>query len=509
MNRRRVLPVGLVATLAALALPAAAQAPRPRALPAIDSMAIRANTYLLAHDLLEGRGTGRRGADLAALYLATEAERLGLRGAGPGGSYYQSVPVVEATIDSARTRLALVREGSREEFAYGPGFIPNRGTTRTLVPFGGELVFLGTPQDLLKGLAALPPLAGRVAVVLGTFGADIRAADTLRARGAAGVIHLVGDDEAYQFFRRDRGASRLFLDPAAGVVSSTIPDIPAVIASPALQRAIIGALPGGGAERPAGPVVMAGLRVEASIGVVARPVPARNVAALLPGADPALADEVVAFTAHYDHLGISTPDEHGDSIYNGFSDDAAGDAMLLAIAKTMQETGARPARSVLFLFLIGEERGLLGSDYYAAHPLIPAARTVADINLDAGAPPALCVNWRLAGADSSTFGAVAIEVAHRAGWQAQSAAASPNTDYFPLLRIGIPAIFVVPGPEAYEGMTLEASNALRQRWEHYHQAGDNWYADFPFAGLVRYADYALRLGYAVASGPRPTMTTPR
>jgi Zn-dependent M28 family amino/carboxypeptidase len=493
--------------LAALALPAAAQAPRPAALPAIDSMAIRAHTYLLAHDLLEGRGTGRRGADLAALYLATEAERLGLRGAGPGGSYYQSVPVVEATIDSARTRLALVHEGAREEFAYGPGFIPNVGTTRTLVPFGGELVFLGTPQDLLKGLAALPPLAGRVAVVLGTFGADIRAADTLRARGAAGVIHLVGSDDAYALYVRSRGPSRMFLDPAAGAVSSFIPDIPAVIAGPALQRAIVGALPGGGAERPAGPVVLAGLRVEASIGVTARPVPARNVAALLPGADPALADEVVAFTAHYDHLGISTPDEHGDSIYNGFSDDAAGDAMLLAIAKAMQER-ARPARSVLFLFLTGEERGLLGSDYYAAHPLIPAARTVADVNLDAGAPAARCVNWRLAGADSSTFGAIAIDVARRAGWAAQAAPASPNTDYFPLLRIGIPAVFVVPGPEAYEGMTLEASNALRQRWDHYHQAGDNWYADFPFAGLVRYADYALRLGYAVASGPRPTMTTP-
>ena len=507
MTTHHFVSIGLAALLAAVALPAAAQAPRTAPLPAIDSMAIRAHTYFLAHDLLEGRGTGRRGADLAALYLAAEAERIGLRGAGPGGSYFQTVPALEATIDSARTRLALVREGVREEFAYGPGFIPNVGTTRTLVPFGGELVFLGTPQDLLKGLAGLPPLAGRVAVVQGTFGADIRAADTLRARGAAGVIHLVGSDEAYALYSRSRGPSRMFLDPAAGAVSSFIPDIPAVLASPALQRAIVGALPGGGTGRPTGPVVLAGLRVEVSIGVTTRTLPARNVAALLPGADPALAGQVIAYTAHYDHLGISTPDEHGDSIYNGFSDDAAGDAMLLAIAKAMQ-AGPRPARSVLFLFLTGEERGLLGSDYYAAHPLIPAARTVADINLDAGAPPGRCVSWYLAGADSSTFGAMAIEVARRAGWQALPAAASPNTDYFPLLRIGIPAVFVIPGPGAYGGMTADASNALRQRWEHYHQAGDNWYADFPFSGLVRNADYALRLGYAVASGPRPTMTTP-
>jgi hypothetical protein len=470
-------------------------------------MAMRAHTYFLAHDLLEGRGTGRRGADLAALYLAAEAERLGLKGAGPGGSYFQPVPIVEATVDSDRTRLALVRDGVREEFAFGSGFIPDRGTIRTLVPFGGDLVFLGTPQDLLKGHASLPPLTGRVAVVIGMFGAEIRAADTLRARGAAGVIHLVGSDEVYQAYTRDRGPSRMFLDPAAGAVSSRIPDIPALLASPALQQAIVAALPGTG-EPPAGPVVLAGLHVEVSIGVTPGPVPARNVAALLPGADPALSDEVIVYTAHYDHLGISTPDEHGDSIYNGFSDDAAGAAMLLVIAKAMA-SGQRPGRSVLFLFLTGEERGLLGSDYYAAHPLIPASRTVADINLDAGAPPGLEVDWRLAGADSSTFGALAIDVARRAGWSAQAAPASPNTDYFPLLRIGIPAVFVVPGPGAFEGMTAESSNALRRRWDHYHQAGDNWYADFPFSGLVRYAEYALRLGYAVASGPRPAMTTPR
>jgi Peptidase family M28 len=505
VNTFSLAPVVIAALVALGTAPAAAQAPNAARLPAIDSMAIRAHTYFLAHDLLEGRGTGRRGADVAALYLATEAERLGLRGAGAGGSYYQPVPVLEATIDPVRTRLALLHEGAREEFPYGSGFIPNVGTSRTLVPFSGELVFLGSPQDVLRAHDSLPPLDGRVAVIVGPFGAEIRAADTLRARGAAGVIHLVGSDEAYRLYTRSRGESRMSLDPAAGAVSSFIPDIPAVLASPALQRAIAAALPGG--ERPTAPTVLPGLRVEVSIGVITRPVPARNVAAILPGADPALAAEVVAYTAHYDHLGISTPDERGDSIYNGFSDDAAGAAMLLAIAKAMA-TGPRPARSVLFLFLTGEERGLLGSDYYAAHPLIPASRTVADINLDAGAPPAPCVHWRLAGADSSTFGALAIEVARRAGWAAQAAPASPNTDYFPLLRIGIPAVFVVPGPEAYEGMTLEESNALRQRWDHYHQAADNWYPDFPFSGLVRYADFARRLGYAVASGPRPTMTTP-
>ena len=510
MITHRFAPLALAALLAACARPAAAPSPRPVALAAIDSMALRAHTYLLAHDLLEGRGTGRRGADVAALYLATEAERLGLRGAGPGGGFFQPVPLIEATIDSARTRLVFMGPGTSEAFAYGTDFIPNVGTARTLVPFAGEPVYVGSAQDVLAAHDRLPPLVGRVILLTGMFGSEGAAADTLRARGATGVIHLVGNDERFQLYVRSRGPSRMFIAAEAGAVSSFIPDIPAVIASPGLERALLAGLQGpeASAARPEPPIVLAGKRVEVSIGVTTRPLPARNVAALLPGTDPLLADEVVVYTAHYDHLGVSTPDERGDSIYNGFSDDAAGAAMLLVIAKTMRSE-PRPARSVLFLFLTGEERGLLGSDYYAAHPLVPASRTVADINLDAGAPPAPNTNWRIAGGDSSTFGAVAIDVARRAGWRAQSSSASPNSDYFPLIRIGIPAVFLVPGPAPFEGMTAEASDALRRRWDHGHQAGDNWYPDYPYSGLVRYAEYAYRLGMEAASGPHPTMIPPR
>ena len=507
MSNLRLSLLGPAALLVAVALPATAQAPRATA-PLVDSMALRAHTYFLAHDLLEGRGTGRRGADVAALYIATEAERLGLRGAGANGSFFQPVPVVEATIDSARTALvATGPDGRRQEFAYGSDFIPNVGTPTTLVPFSGELVFVGTAQDVLAASDRLPLLTGRVVVLGGMFGAQIAAADTLRSRGAAGVVHLVGGADAYQLYIRSRGPSRMSLASESGAVSSFIPNVPAIIAGPSLEHVVAVALQDSVAPNtsPNRPIVLAGWRVEVRIGVTVRPVPARNVAALLPGADPTRASEVVVYTAHYDHLGISTPDEHGDSIYNGFSDDAVGAAMLLTVAKAMQE-GPRPARSVLLLFLTGEERGLLGSDFYSAHPLIPASHTVAGINLDAGAPPAPSTSWRIAGGDSSTFGAVAIDVARRAGWEALSSPASPNSDYFPLLRIGIPAVFLVPGPAAFEGMTAEASDALRRRWDHYHQAGDNWYPDYPYGGLVRYAAYAYWLGMEAAAGPRPTMT---
>jgi Zn-dependent M28 family amino/carboxypeptidase len=509
VHTRPLSLIALALVAAACTRTAVSRIPAPLALPAIDSMALRSHTFFLAHDLLEGRGTGRRGADVAALYLASEAERIGLQGAGPGGSFFQVVPIIEATVDSARTRLALTDAGIRQEFLYGPGFIPNVGTARTLIGFGGEPVYVGSAQDVLAAPGRLPPLAGRVALLSGMFGADAAAADTLRARGASGVVHLVGDDERYQLYVRSRGPSRMFLDDEAAV-SSFIPDIPAVIASPSLERALLSGLPGAGeaAARIDRPVVLTGKRVDVTLGVTSRRPPARNVAALLRGSDPALADEFVIYTAHYDHLGISTPDAAGDSIYNGFSDDAAGAAMLLAIAQAMQQ-GARPQRSMLFLFLTGEERGLLGSDWYAAHPLFPPARTVAGINLDAGAPPAPSVHWRVAGGDRSTLGATAVAVAARAGWEAQTAPATPNSDYFPLLRIGIPAVFLVPGPGAFEAMTAEASNTLRRRWDTYHQPADHWHADFPFSGLVRYADYAYRLGLAVAGAERPTMLVPR
>jgi Zn-dependent M28 family amino/carboxypeptidase len=140
-----------------------------------------------------------------------------------------------------------------------------------------------------------------------------------------------------------------------------------------------------------------------------------------------------------------------------------------------------------------------------AHPSVPLESIVGVINLDAGAPPARPMRWHVTGGGRSTLGAIALDVAYRAGWQAETRPPSPNTDYFPFLRMGVPAVFLVPAPGAYEGLTLDSSNALRRRWDHYHEQADNWAAAFPFEGLVRYSEFALRLGLAVSEGPRPVM----
>ncbi len=508
---RKLIAALVIATTGPLSAQTASAPPRSPARPAIDSMVLRAATYFLANDLLEGRGTGRRGNDIAALYLAAEAQALGLRGAGSDGGYYQTVPLVEAVIDTAATKVVLTlgsdsATAQRRVLSTPQAFVPNVGTAATLIPFAGELAYVGAPHDILQRPGALPDLAGRVALVRGPFGSDAAAADTLRSRGVAGVVQLTPDSATYDLYVRSRGPSRMYIADSAHAVSSFIPDLPDVIASPALGRELDPDLPVAGSPQDR-PALLSGRRFELRIEVHARPLASRNVAAVLRGAEPALRGQYVAFTAHLDHLGISTPDARGDSIYNGFSDDAAGCAMLLAVAKAMA-TGPRPPRSVLFLWLTGEERGLLGSDYFAAHPLVPADSIAGEINLDAGAPPAPPVSWEIPGGDRSTLGALAVRVARRAGWKAKTGPASPNSDYFPLLRIGVPAVFLVPGSAPFQGLTADSSKALGRRWDHYHQPADEWSADFPFSGLVRYADFAYRVGMAAAAAKRATLVAP-
>ena len=493
----------LVAALVlAGAAPLASQPARhaaPHAIPAIDTMALRAHTYFLTHDLLEGRGTGRRGSDLAALYLATAAQGLGLVG-GANGSFFQAVPLVESVIDTGRTRILVTADsGPARAFATPQAFVPNVGTAATLIPFSGELVYVGTARDVLASAGQLPALAGRVAVVRGPFGPAMAAADTLKARGAAGAVQLTDNADQYLLYVRSRGPSRMYIAPEAHAVSSFIPDIPTVIVSPELGQALVPNLPvpGTAADRP---FVVEGRRLELKIAVHWRAFTSQNVAALLPGKGTQRS-EFVVYTAHYDHLGISTPNARGDSIYNGFADNAIGCGMLLAIAEAMAR-GPQTDRSVLFLFLTGEERGLLGSDYFAARPLVPPESTAAAINLDAGAPPGRNVTWMVAGGDRSTLGALAADVAARAGWKATSVGVSPNSDYYPLLRIGVPAVFLIPGSEPFEGLSADSSQALRRRWGAYHDPADEWTPDFPFAGPARYAEFAYRVGMAATTGPR-------
>jgi hypothetical protein len=462
----------------------------------IDTLAIRAHTRFLADDELAGRGTGTQGERLAAAYIASQLERLGLDPIGGDTSFLLPIPLRQARIDPA-SQVTVTSSANSTVFRSGGDFIVNTGGAGALRDFQGRAHFLGQPSHAGERVAREPSLAGSVAVFLGPLGGSaVELIPALIDAGVTGIVLLVPDSAQYDLYVRSRGAVRFFVDaPVDDPVWQ--PALPVLIAGPAMTDALLAGarIPETVVQGDTGRGVDLGRTVAATIRSEISSVPAANIGAVLTGSDPALRDEYVAYTAHYDHLGISTPDAAGDSIYNGFSDNAAGVAMLLAIAEAMR--AAPPARSVAFLFFTGEERGLLGSAYMAAAPPLPLERIAGLINLDAGAPPAPPLNWRIAGGADNPLAQLAADAAEQNGWRATLSAASPNSDYWPFLQRGVPAIFIIPGDQ-WENVSPEQRDALRQRWDRYHQAGDHWHPDFPFSGLERYAAYALAVGLAAA-----------
>lgn len=457
-------------------LPAGGQARAPAPRGAIDTAALGAHARFLASDLLQGRRAGSAGAQLGAEYIRAACEALGLEAVA--GSYFQSVPLVEAAIRSGE--LAVTTSAGRAVFESPRDLVVDLGNAASLVGFDGPAVFAQAP------LAPWGDVQGAV-VVTEEIG-DRTALDTLAARGAVGLVLAVADGRRYDLYARSRGETRLTLMDGR-VATSLHRALPTVVAGPAVAAAILG------------PGAAGAARIALTLDVVRTSTPDRNVACLRPGSDPRARDTAIVFTAHFDHLGVGLPDARGDSVYNGFSDNAAGVAMVLGIAAAVRRADPAPRHSMLFLFFTAEEQGLLGSEYYTAHPLWPLDRTRAVINLDAGAPPAPPSSWRLAGVVGSELAHLAVDVALAHGWSATVTAATPTSDHFPFLRAGVPAVFVIPGPGPYEGLSMDSSRALKARWDAYHQPGDEWAPGFPLAGLARYAEYAWLIGEALDRRP--------
>ena len=455
----------------------------------VDTTWIRTITQVLSHDSLLGRPTASPGADLAAAYIESLCREIGLQPVGD--RYLHPVPLARAHLSPDGTRLT-VRGGSggwERSFTSPASFLPTGALSVNLHGFQGPAVFVGSGPDIINGPSG--PVAGRVAVTVDALLAA-PAADSLRARGAVGIVSLITDDDARSYVEWFRGPAPLHLSDS--IESSFFPALPTVAAWPDVAEAISSmATIGSGATVP----LDLHLEIEVQVAFHPEPAGAHNVACLLPGSDAGASDRAIALTAHYDHLGIWEPDETGDSIYNGFSDNAAGVAMLLAIADAVAARQDPLRHSLLLVFPTGEEKGLLGSDYFVARPPWPLDRLLGVINIDAGAPPAPPRSWRIAGGDSSALGALARDVAAVQGWSATTSAATPNSDYFPFWRRGVPAIFIIPGSGPYEGLSADSSQALRDRWDRYHQPGDEWFEDFPFAGVGRYAEFALRVADAL------------
>ena len=369
--------------------PKKAAAALARAAATITAAEVRRRINVIADDSMMGRNTPSPGLEMTAKYVAGQFERFGLKPGGEGGSWFQRYPIELGRFDVAESHVDFLAGDRRirAEFSrdalWRPGRIPDGD-------IGGEVFLVGGTLDP----AALPlrEIKGRIALLLVDYGKPrppaVNAVQQALATNAAAVI-VVTDRDSTQFAGLAGAQGRPRMTVGGGSASGPAP----VVEVP--ERAVTDLLRGLGVNLS---------RVRASTTMVAQAVPdlkvtvtlrntvlqsqsAPNTIGILEGTDPTLRNEYLVFSAHMDHIGIrpGLP----DSIANGADDDGSGTTGVVELAEAFARKGARPKRSVLFLTVSGEEKGLWGSRYFTEHPTVPIGAMVADLNLDM-----IGRNWR-------------------------------------------------------------------------------------------------------------------
>jgi len=377
----------LLAALAALLLPASlgaqsAEIRRGAATITQDDYAWRIG--VIAHDSMQGRNTPSPGLDKTAEWIASEFRRFGLKGGAGDGAFIQRYPLVETAVDAGDSRLQ-VRGGVT--LRYGADVAPMRGgsdadATGTLVLVTGDPDPAALQRADLAGkhvAIAMPPgTSTNRRALFGLLGAA-------GASGAASVMLVNRDDDA-TWASTSAAAFRpsvAWPGDERGATGGSVPMLQ--IRAGALARVLQGAGMAAERLRRGGAMEVTpvpGVTLTLTQRVRTRPTSAPNVVGILEGSDPDLKDEYLVFSAHMDHVGMGTPDQNGDSIFNGADDDASGTVAIVEVAEAMASLSPAPRRSVLFVIVSGEEKGLWGSQYYADNPLVPVERMVANLNAD-------------------------------------------------------------------------------------------------------------------------------
>jgi Zn-dependent M28 family amino/carboxypeptidase len=508
----------------ALEIPAAIEA---AAKAQITAHTLRAPIRFLASDELEGRGPATRGDALARLYLAAELESLGYLPGGENGGWEQPVDLVSVTAKLPQT-WSFSGKGGNFDLKWSEDYIAGSGVQSASAEIkDAGLVFVGygieAPEykwDDFKGV----DVRGKVLVMLNNdpdwdpkmFAGNTRLYygrwgykyESAARHGAAGVIIVHTTPSAgypWQVVQSSWGGAQFEL-PAE--------DEPRIqLKAWATEDATRRLLKAGGANldqlvkaaksRGFKPVTI-NLRTSIKFENDISRVRSANVAGVLPGSDPKLKDEVVIYSAHHDHFGIGEPDKTGDRIYNGAEDNAAGCAQVLAIARAMAALPQRPRRSVLMLFVAGEEQGLLGSKYYAAHPTFPPGKIAANINYDGGNYRGRTRDLTQIGAGKSSLDAIAKALVEKQGRklvpdQFPDKGYYYRSDQFSLAKIGVPALYFDNGYD-YVGKPEGWGKHEHLEWtEHvYHQPSDELDDTWVFDGMIDDALIGFGAGWLVA-----------
>jgi Zn-dependent M28 family amino/carboxypeptidase len=533
LNGASIVSAALLTTVFALS-GNAQQRVSPQSL--VDEKTIRAHIKFLSDDLLEGRGTGARGGEIAANYIAAQLEALGLNGAGPKGSFFQQVSLVGVKADP-NTKLIVSSRSVKESFKFAEEFVAFTGAQTEQTDVDADLVFVGYginapearwndykgPAEDYRGkilvmLVNDPPatteepnlFGGRALTYYGRWTYKYEEA---ARRGAAGVILLHTDESAgypWSVVRTSNGSWRF--DIARGENDKTpYLKFRSWMTDDAAKRMMklagqdLADLRQKAASRDFQPLKL-NLRGSLDLKSEMKRVQAPNVAGILPGRDPKLRDECVVYSAHWDHLGVGAPDKTGDNIYNGAVDNASGVASVIAIAEALTKLPPtqRPRRSSLFLFPTAEEQGLLGAEWYSKHPLVPLEKTAANVNLDSMNVLGITHDFIPLGAERSTLKAVVESVARERGMSVSPDARPEQgsfyrSDHFPFAKVGVPSISLKEGndyvgrPKGWGEQQFKAYNTA-----HYHQPSDEFRDSWDFRGMIQEADIALAIGRRVA-----------
>jgi Zn-dependent M28 family amino/carboxypeptidase len=502
----------------------------------ISENALRAHIKFLSDDRLEGRGTGAKGGETAALYVAEQFEAIGLKGAGVKGSFWQPVSLVGVKADP-KTELRINGADKAEAFKFADDFVAFTGAQTDHVSVNTELVFVGYGIDapeqkwndykgpaedyrgkILVMLVNDPPATPAEPDLFGGrrltyYGRWTYKFEEAARRGAVGALLLHTNESAgypWSVVRTSNGSWRFDIARTSSdktpflKVRSWMTDDAArrMMQLAGLNLADLRKL---AASRDFKPVKL-NLKASLDLNSEVKRVEAPNVAAILPGRDPKLHDEYVVYTAHWDHFGIGAPDKTGDTIYNGALDNATGVASVLEIARVFASLPAaeRPRRSILFLITTAEEQGLLGSEWYSRHPLVPIEKTAADINLDSMNILGPTHDFVPLGAERSSLKAVVEGIAHERGLRISldprpEQGSFYRSDHFPFAKVGVPSISLKEGDD-YVGRPKGWGEKKFKEYNeaHYHQPSDEFHDDWNFQGMIQEADFALAIGRRVA-----------
>ena len=475
----------------------------------------------LADDKLEGRNTGSQGYRKAADYVAGEFERAGLRPAGTDG-YFQPVKFNSREIVERNSSLELVRDGKADVLKLGEdGLIGVRVDPAKSVE--APLVFVGygltAPEMKYDDFAGLD-MRGKIAVYVSGGPSAIpgplsshyqSAAERGKFLERAGVV---GTCTVFNPVAMDVPWPRIALSRFQPAMTLDYPDLDesfgqklGVAINPAhLDKWLAGsghsaeeilALAKERKELPRFPLTA---ELRAKVEVKRSKVESPNVVAILPGSDPQLKDEYLVLSAHLDHLGIGEP-IHGDRIYNGAMDNASGVATLLDIAEQLHETKPKLRRSLLFVIVAGEEKGLLGSKYFAAHPTVKPEQMVADLNVDMFLPLFPLKILTVFGLEESDLGRQVRAVAEPMGIRVQSDPEPQRnifirSDQYNFIRHGVPSLMLAVG---YDKGSPEAAIAKQWLTERYHAPSDDIHQPVDLKAAADFNKVVLKLAEAVAN----------